>query len=151
MEVTWFRRPAFLVMGIVRRVFRGNALEEAIEQVWREFESHHDQVLPLSMDRSYYGVRFPVNGGEGIDYHAGMAVRKAYTTPAGLMVREIPAARYAVFRCMPGEVGSVYPSILENWLPQSRETRDPDAPVFEQFPPEGASDPYVLIHLPVMD
>ncbi|HDP94430.1 MAG TPA: AraC family transcriptional regulator [Candidatus Aminicenantes bacterium] len=151
MEVTWFRRPAFLVMGIVRRIFGGNSVSASVEQVWRQFESHHDQVLPLSTDRSYYGVRFSVNGGEGFDYHAGMAVRKAHTTPAGLMVREIPAARYAVFRCMPHQVDSVYHAILENWLPESGETRDTEAPVFEQYPPEGASDPFVLIHFPVSD
>ncbi len=151
MEVTWFRRPAFLVMGIVRRI-RGVTLDTGvIEQVWRQFESHHDLVRPLSTDLSYYGIRFPVNGGEGIDYHAGMAVRKAHTTPAGLMVREIPAARYAVFRCMPGQVESMLRAVITDWLPHSGETRDPHAPVFEQYPPENASDPFVLIHLPVMD
>jgi len=151
MEVTWLRRPTFLVMGAVARISGTIDTSSAVERIWRQFESHHDQVMPLSTDRSYYGVRFPVEGTDEIEYQAGMLVRKAYTTPAGLMVREIPSARYAVFRCLPRVVEETYRAILGTWLPQSGETRAPNIPLFEQYPPEGASDPYVLIHFPVID
>jgi len=150
MEVTWLRRPAFMVMGTVTRISENEAAA-IIEEIWRHFGSHHDQVLPLSVDRAYYGVRFPVDGGRGFDYQAGMAVCKAYTTPAGLMVREIPSARYAVFRCMPRDIEETYRFMLDQWLPESGQSRESSIPMFEQYPPEGASDPYVLVHLPVHD
>lgn len=150
MEVTWLRRPAFMVMGTVTRISE-NEGSAIIEEIWRHFESHHEQIMPLSVDRAYYGVRFPTEEGRGFDYQAGMAVTKAHTTPAGLMVREIPSARYAVFRCLPKEVENTYRSILNQWLPESGQSREPAIPLFEQYPPEGASDPYVLVHMPIQD
>jgi len=151
MEITWLRRPAFLVMGTVTRLSLFTRHPDAITRIWQEFNSHREHIQSISMDRAFYGIRFPDEKEGTIEYLAGMAVKKAFTTPAGLIVREIASARYAVFRCLPSQVEETYQSVNKDWKILSPAIPDPEAPCFEQYPSNGAADPYILLHIPVID
>lgn len=151
MEITWLRRPTFMVMGTITLLHPDNQSPNTFKEIWREFESHHEHVLPISLDHAFYGVRFPAENNGDIEYLAGMAVKKAFTTPAGLLVREVTSARYAIFRCLPGHIEETYNSLRKEWKALRPAIPDPEAPSFEQYPPRGAADPYVLIHIPVID
>jgi predicted transcriptional regulator YdeE len=61
---------------------------------------YHDQIQQLSTDQAYYGACFAVEGKpKQMDYLAGMAVGDVNEVPEGLILREVPASRYAVFEC----------------------------------------------------
>jgi len=80
-----------------------------------------------------------------------MAVKDVTATPKDLVLREIPAAQYAVFECHVHKIGETYQFIFREWLPNSHYAFSELAPAFEQYPPEGDDESPVLIHIPIVD
>ncbi len=100
---------------------------------------------------AYYGVSF-ATGEEGIfDYIAGMAVDAVDIVPEGLVVRGVPAARFAVFECPLHAIGDTYQYAFAEWLPQSPYDVSGSVPAYEQYPPEGGEGSPVLIHVPIRE
>jgi hypothetical protein len=62
----------------------------------------------LSIDKVYYGFFFyaPERVGRPARYFAGMWVTQILEMPADWVVREIPAARYAVFETTLAQIGN---------------------------------------------
>jgi predicted transcriptional regulator YdeE len=142
-------RAAFVVAGTATRVVRGTESPEKFREIWETFEARREGLEPLSPDGAYYGVSIP-GADPGIFEHlAGMAIRKAAEPPQGLEVREIPAARYAVFECPLQAIGETYRQIFGQWLPRSGYEMKPGAPSFEQYPPREQGTGSVRIHVPI--
>jgi predicted transcriptional regulator YdeE len=119
-------------------------------QIWKEFEPYIDQIRPISAGWRCYGVDFPADKKGVFDYLAGMAVQSDAAPPdKKLIVRKVPAARYAVFKCPYQKIGQTYQNIFKNWLPNSRYEIDDKACSFEQYAMRGREDRPVLIHIPI--
>ena len=97
MEPQFVSRGAFSVMGVQERFTPGS---EDFEGIWmNRFMPVHDRISPHSLDKAYYGVCFGVpEDPKAMDYFAGVAVAEGADCPEGLVIREVPAARYAVFQ-----------------------------------------------------
>ncbi len=138
-------------MGTLARISTEDESVETYGKIWRDFESHHDELRPLSTDQAYYGVSFST-GEEGvIDYVAGMAVRGVDLVPKPLVVREVPAARFAVFECPLQAIGDTYRYAFAEWLPGSPYAVDGSAAAYERYPPEVDVNAPVLIHIPIRE
>jgi len=142
-------RERFLVMGTVARRKSGTERPETFTSIWNEFERHHEKIGLHSVDSKYYGVSFGVAQDGSFDYLAGMAVGQVEETPAGLQIREVPAATYAVFACVVESIGQTYADIFEEWRSTSGYELDPTKLAFEQYPPAAETNAPVLIHIPI--
>jgi hypothetical protein len=80
-----------------------------------------------------------------------MAVKPSQTVLPGLVVREVPAATYAVFSCAVSAIGQTYASIFGEWRAKARCEVGESAPAFEQYPPADEPGGPVRIHIPVLD
>jgi len=150
MEPKIISRDAFTVMGVQERFTPGN---EDYDAIWmKRFMSYHDQVQPLSTDKAYYGVSFETGIADTWDYVAGMAVANVGKAPQGLVMREVPPAREAVFQCTVKTIGETFDYIFKEWLPASPYEHDPSSSVFEYYPPDTAtSDSPVFLHIPIRE
>ena len=136
-------------MGTVMPRKLGTERPETFAAIWKDFETHHERIKPLSVDSNYYGVSFGAAQDGSFDYLAGMAVGPVETTPQGLEVREVAAATYAVFPCLVQTIGQTYGIIFGEWLPKSGYELAPAQPAFEQYPPAADTSAPVLIHIPI--
>jgi predicted transcriptional regulator YdeE/ketosteroid isomerase-like protein len=136
-------------MGTLTPITPGAESGATFEAIWKEFEACRSQVEPHSTDKKYYGVSFAA-GREGcFDYLAGMAVSRVQKPPAGLVVREVPAATYAVFASPVEAIGETKRYIFGEWRSESLGPIDSSAPAFEQYPPAADTESFVLIHIPM--
>jgi AraC family transcriptional regulator len=146
MEPRIVDRGAFKVMGVSGYFASAG---ESFHALWDEFMSFHDQIRPLSTDGAYYGVYLGTDHSEPLDYLAGMAVEDVHGGPEGLLVREIPAARYAMFECTFEAIGDTYGHIWNEWLPSSPYQQD-DRPGFDLYPPDFVgADSSVFLYVPI--
>ena len=137
MEPKMVTRDAFTVMGVQERFLDPEKEDSGFEAIWmKRFMAFHDQIKPLSTDKAFYGVGFPTDEGNAIDYLAGMAVADVPGIPEGLLVREVPGGRYAVFECIVKTIGETYDEIFGDWLSGSAYEHDSRRPGFEYYPPD---------------
>jgi predicted transcriptional regulator YdeE len=148
MEPEVAQRDGFSVMGVVTR---GKPAEIDFHAFWmNQFMAHHDRIKPLSTDPAYYGVCFETDEEGVIDYVAGMAVRAGTAAAEGLVVRDVPAERDAVFACTVETIGQTWHGIFGDWLASSPYEYDDAAPCYEHYPPDTkGQDSPVSIHVPV--
>ena len=146
-QPTFCHKDAFWVLGIQERA---NPMQVDYHAFWDLFEARAAEVQPIATEPAGYGVYFPT-GQEGVvDVFGGMAVAPDASAPDGLVLREVPAADYAIVECTMGGIGPTWGAIYEEWLPSSGYEEDGPKPCFEHFPPgchEGTAP--VRIHLPV--
>jgi predicted transcriptional regulator YdeE len=152
MEPTICERHAFTVMGTSTRMSPSEETGENYTKIWSDFERYNEQLKQLSIDRKYYGVTFPTQQQNLIDYVTAMAVPdRSEPVAEGLVVRTVPAAQYAVFECPVEKIGRTYQYIMGQWLPASQYSINPSAASFEEYPPEGQGDLPVCIYIPVSE
>ena len=133
MEPEIVTRDGFAVMGVV---VRGNPTSMDYADIWgNQFMKYHDQVKALSTDEAYYGVYFETGEENVVDLVAGMAVGEVQDVPDGLVVREVPAATYAVFQCTVKTIGATWQAIMAEWLTTSEYEYDASKTAFECYPP----------------
>jgi len=85
-----------------------------------------------------------------VDFVMGKPARADAQACEGLVIRDAPAAHYAVFECGMSEIGATWFAIFREWMPASGMQEDETAPCFESFGPgchEGKEP--VLIQIPV--
>lgn len=148
MEPSFEFRSTVKIAGVLEH---GNPKEIDYGDVWMNRYMKFDEFLkPFSVDKAYYGVSFCVGNHGAVDYVAGMVVEGLETVPEGLVLREIPAARFAVFPCTVQTIGQTFNEIYGKWLPESAYEFDNASADFELYPPktENNEDP-VMIYLPV--
>lgn len=147
MEPKIAERDAFTVLGLQERFTPDN---EDHEGIWKRFMAHHDLLHGLSTDKAYYCVNFDVPGRDDIDCLAGMAVPADTACPDGLALREVPAARYAVFTCTLATIHNTYEHIFHTWIHASPYTHDGPKPCFEQYAPgTDSGESPVFVHIPI--
>ncbi len=110
--------PAFKVMGMK---YRGKNLNQEISKLWGELNPRAGEI-PITGD-SAYGVCFMIPDAEKgeFEYVAGFEVKQYDRVPDGMLVVDVPAARYAVFahRGSLETLGETYRQIYEEWFPGS--------------------------------
>jgi predicted transcriptional regulator YdeE len=143
-------RDAFKVMGVIRH-FDSAAAD--LTELWeKDFMAFHDQIKSLSTSEGYYSVYLGADHVKPMDILAGMAIRDATGAPAGVQVREVDAATYAVFECLFQEICSTYGYIWDEWLQTSAYEQDMSKLGFDYYPPattDGSSP--MEIWLPVKE
>jgi predicted transcriptional regulator YdeE len=152
MEPNIVTREAFTVLGFQERF---TSETEDFEGVWNRFMAFHNEISALSTDGAYYGVSFvpdDVQEGEAMEYVAGMAVGELADVPEGLVLREVPSARCAVFACAVETIHQTYEHIFHQWLPESQCEADHPLPNYEHYPPATARpDSPVFIYIPIRE
>ena len=142
-------RDAFRVLGAITPVKRKNEDPQTYVDIWQRYESLGDRIAPHSTDGTFYGIQFVADREDTIDYMTGMEIDKVVDVDAPLVVRKVPAARYAVFACPAEQIGPTYGHIFGTWLPKSGHKLRTDVPVFEQYPPAEDLKSPALIHVPL--
>jgi RNA polymerase sigma factor (sigma-70 family) len=149
MEPTFVERPAFAVMGVLNS---DDPTTMDYGDIWgNQFGSRAMEIGPVATERNTYGVYFATEQEGVVDMVAGMPVLIGTEAPEGLVVREVPAATYAVFPCTMAEIRETWQAIENDWLPSSDYEWDLSAACFELFPPEatGAPDSPLTIYVAV--
>ncbi len=148
MEPLFEYKPSRVLAGVL---VRGIPKEINYGDVWMNQYMKFDEFLkPFSVDKAYYGASFCLGADGAVDYVAGMVVEGLDSVPEGLVLREIPAARFAVFPCTVATIGQTFNEIYERWLPASEYEFDPASADYEYYPPNTEADGSpVLIYLPV--
>lgn len=109
--------PSFKVMGMK---YRGKNQNQEIPKVWDELNKRANEI---PMCGCAYGVCSMLSdAAEGeFEYVAGFEVKEYDKVPEGLIVTEVPAARYAVFvhKGSADTLDQTYHQIYEEWFPGS--------------------------------
>lgn len=148
MDPVMTRRGPFTVLGVQTQIKRGSETPELFAGVWKQFESHRQEIELLSIEKRYFGVSFPTDKEDVTDYLAGMMVPDELPVPEGLEKRTVSGGQFAVFECPVEAIGEIYRHILTVWLPDAPVRFDPAVPVFEEYPEETSEKP-IRIHIPV--
>ena len=145
-------RDAFTVMGTQTRITAADEKNpETYTKIWDAFEQYRTQIRPLSIEQRSFGITFATNKKDTFDYLAGLSVHSDATPPdKALATRNIPAARYAVFKCASQDMGKTYQYIYSDWLPGSRYKIDTAACCFEQYAPKEWANRPVYIYTPIV-
>ncbi len=147
MEPRFVDLDAFWVMGV-----QVHAMPDEVDfaAFWDEqFMPHLDALQALSTDEACYGVWFP-HSEDGIpDYVAGMAVPEGSPVVEGLVARQVPASRYAVFDCSLEGIGRTYGHVYNTWLPESDYEFPEGCADFEYYPPEGVEEASPAVYIPI--
>jgi predicted transcriptional regulator YdeE len=141
---------AFPVMGTLTRVDYDK--DPNFGKIWKEYAAVAGKIGRYAVDGSAYGVSFGTEvDGDVVDYLAGNQVKPGSEAPEGLVVREVPAATYAVFGTTHREMHKTINHALREWLPSSEYECDDSCPVtdFLRFPPKDSGQPQALFHVPV--
>ena len=119
-------KPAFKTVGIS---YIGNNQSGEIPQMWGVFNSRYDQIPAIN--DICYGLCFSKVAGasEGeFEYIAATEVSDDKNIPEGMVYREVPEYKYAVFthHGKLDTLGETYEYIYNTWLPQSGLKVHPD-------------------------
>lgn len=125
MQPKFETKPAMTVIGMCYRGKNeaGPGYNHQIADMWGEFMSRYEEIENLT-ERCSYGVCFSTFEGaaEGeFEYVACYAVEPGTKVPDGMVMRQVPEHKYAVFthKGKLDNLGATYAYIYETWLPQS--------------------------------
>lgn len=112
-------KPAFKTVGMS---YIGKNENGEIPQMWGVYNSRWDEIP--AVDQNCYGLCFsnPEGAAEGeFEYVAACEVKDDANIPEGMIYREVPEYKYAVFthHGKLDKLGETYQFIFETWLPQS--------------------------------
>ncbi len=139
MEPRFEERGPFQVLGVEDDAYKIEEVDPGFNDLWlNRFESRIDDVEPYSIDGSFYGVwsgftETDILKGKCL---AGMAVRADAKTLEGWVIKDVPAAKYAVFETTLRDIGDVTEYALKQWLPGSDYELDTPKPRFDFMPPD---------------
>jgi predicted transcriptional regulator YdeE len=153
-EPRFERKGAFRVLGVEDDAYKIDEVDPGFYDLWmNRFMARADEVGAFSVDGAHYGVWFGTRGTDiSVGTHlAGMAVTVDADPPDGWIMREVPAAEYAVFETTLEDVGDAAEYALDEWLPSADYEYDGDKPRFDLMPPgtTGPASP-VFVWIPVL-
>lgn len=143
------KKETFWVLGLQSQINKGSEAPELFVRIWKQFESYGKIIESLAIEKQYFGIQFPTDREEVIEYMAGMMVTKDSTVPDGLVKRAVLGGEYAAFECPVEGIGECYQFIFTKWLPSAPVIFNSKNPVFEQYPEKNSTGP-VCIHIPVI-
>ena len=120
MEPKFVTRPAFKVVGLS---YVGKNENQEIAQMWNVFNQRDGEVKAIDRSQAY-GLCFDATDHPDeayFEYVSGREVANDQDIPEGMVYREIPEHRYAVFTHEGAldNLSETYRYIYETWLPQS--------------------------------
>ena len=137
------RRPAMKVLGVL---VKSTAEEQDFSAFWDRFMVRAEEIEPFRIEPGYYGVDYLPDETGVFEYIPGIAVGDVDAISEGLIVRDVPAGRYAAFACQVSTMQRTYDAI-EEWLASSTYVRDESRPSLESYASGGAEG--VVIYVPV--
>ncbi|MBT3374720.1 MAG: AraC family transcriptional regulator [Lentisphaerae bacterium] len=144
--VRFEERPAGRLLGIQRRLDPHTTDWGALWQ--EEYAPRLPEIEARCTGDVCLGAYF-AGGDDGLlEFVAGRPARDGVDVPADLVMREIPAATYAVFECTMEAIGATWDAIYSDWLPSSSYVTDADKACFEEFAPgchEGKTPVRILV------
>lgn len=140
------RREGFSLIGVLQV---GDPRTTDFHDFWmNEFMPREPELRPLSVDGAYYGAFLCSGRPEAMEMLAAMSVAPEAVVPEGLVMRQIPAATYAVFDCTLATLGPTWAQV-ESALREAAYTHGA-TPDFEYYPPDtNGPDSPVQIWVPV--
>jgi len=139
MEPRFEERGLFQVLGVQDDAYKIEEVDPGFYDLWmNRFMSRHDDVQPYSIDGAYYAVWYGYTETDFLKgkHLAGMAVRGDAETPDGWVIRDVPAAKYAVFETTLRDIGDATEYAQRQWLPGSDYELDTPKPRFDLMPPD---------------
>ncbi|MEP0765395.1 MAG: GyrI-like domain-containing protein [Fimbriimonadia bacterium] len=131
-EPTFEDRAGFTLLGVGERI----VLEQADwKALWAAFERRMADIAPVALGEACYGAYFDAGDPKASDFLAGMMIPAGTAAKEGLVARDVPEARYAVFECSMEEIGPTWHRIFGEWLPGSGYRYVEGNPCFEEFAP----------------
>jgi predicted transcriptional regulator YdeE/DNA-binding transcriptional MerR regulator len=136
MEPRIVTKEAFTVVGIPFEgpvssgPYEDGENNNEIGKAWDVFNSRAGEIKHWSGPA--IGLCFGMPDSEGPWYIAGAQVSQVDAVPPGMMARDVPAQKYAVFECTLPTLSQTYRYIMEQWQPASGYERA-DAPDFEVY------------------
>jgi predicted transcriptional regulator YdeE/DNA-binding transcriptional MerR regulator len=126
MEPKIVTKPAFKAVGLS---YVGKNEQGEIPKMWGTFNARWNEISAIG--RTCYGLCFgnPENAAEGeFEYVAVSEVANDQSIPEGMVYREVPEYKYAVFthHGKLDKLGETYEYIYNTWLPQSKYELHPD-------------------------
>ena len=126
MEHKFVTKPSMTVIGlsyIGKNDEQGPSFNHGIADMWGEFNTRYVEIKNL-VERNALGACFssPERAAEGeFEYVACYAVKAGTEVPDGMVMRQIPDYKYAIFthKGKTINLGETYQYIYETWLPQS--------------------------------
>jgi AraC family transcriptional regulator len=119
------------IVGVKERL--PPARRAQIPRLWERFAPYIGNV-PGQVGATAYGMMWPVEGSDELDYMAAVEVRGGAGAPKGLTIEHVPEQRYAVF-VHPDHVSKInetMSAIHSRWLPHSGYERA-RGPAFERY------------------
>ena len=153
MEPTFVNLPTFTVVGM--RYFGKNENQE-IHAMWEEANKNFHKVKNVSKQAAY-GVCQNVPGAAAgeFEYVAGLQVSKVEDVPTGMVVRQVPMQKYAVFTHVGAldKLRETYNYIYQVWLPKSgyKLTGGPDFEFYNEDFKDFAPDSRFYIYVPLQE
>jgi nitroreductase/predicted transcriptional regulator YdeE len=139
-------KERFTVAGVA---VAGQLGEFNYAEIWEKRYMAIDALLqPYRKNEGYCGITF--NEGDHLVYLAGVAVEEVRDLPQGVEMREIPAAKYAVFDCVFNSLAEMMQEIYGQWFHACGLQPDNDAFSFEYYPPySGEGEMQVEMYIPI--
>jgi len=152
MEPKFVELTGLTVVGIP---YVGLPGTQGIPQTWDIFNQRCTEIKHVSAGSPAYGVCYmlPDAGPNELEYTCSFAVDQVSDIPAEMVVRQIPAGRYAVFAHLGplDNLKATYDYIYQVWLPQSglQLTGGLDFELYNEEFVFGAADSKFYIYIPV--
>jgi predicted transcriptional regulator YdeE/DNA-binding transcriptional MerR regulator len=128
MEIKTVNRPAFKVIGLS---YIGKNEHGEIAQLWGQFNQRSNEIKSTN-DKEAFGLCFSTVAGGAkpgeFEYVAGFEVADDKHIPKGMVYRQVPAYKYAIFthHGKLNNLGETYQYIYNTWLAQSGLQLHPD-------------------------
>jgi AraC family transcriptional regulator len=128
-------REAVTVVGLE---YVGKNEQREIPALWDIFWKRRQEVRDKTQPNVALGVCGEVREDGAFSYVAGFQVQQAKDIPEGMVVKQVPAAKYAVFTHrgplsdVENDLDSTYAAIYREWLPASG-YEQADSPDFELY------------------
>jgi len=143
--------PAFKVIGM--RYFGKNENQE-ISGLWGEANQRMGEIRHVASQNAYgVCIMLPDAPNGEFEYVAGLEVSQVEDVPDGMVVREVPAAQYAVFTHLGSleKLPATYEYIYRTWIPQSgyQLTEGLDFELYNEDFKDFAPDSKFYIYVPI--
>jgi predicted transcriptional regulator YdeE len=145
MEPQIVSKPEMTLVGLK---LHGKLEGMDLKSLWNEFGPHMAELTTTANIAICYGAMDHYSEATGeFDYLAACEARNASAAPAGMVSWNVPAQTYAVFPCTLPQIGEVWMTAYQQWLPQSGYKRAA-GPEFELYDEKfNQQDPASVLYL----